>query len=154
MWIDLKTRADLHVLLLSLLLVLLIVSTLDIPVPFGSWSELLTMGNVVPLVGFLSLIYILYTYYNFSYALKGTTEIPFKVKRIRSINYRHLYLLRINPFLPLLGFHIYEADGSFKTGTRDSIVIISREKLKRGVRVAYIKLGTGVYYVKKFGSVT
>ena len=193
---NLKNKADLYILSLSLLFLFFIVVTLDIPICFGDhcnfvgWSELMTVNNMVSFVSFLFLLYGVYAYFNFNYALKGTTEVPFKIKGIKSINYEHLtflatYLIPLisfdfneprqmvvlfllllfmgviyvktdlfysNPSLALLGFHIYEADGSFKTGTRDGVVIISREKLKKDTRVAYIKLDDRIYYAKNFRS--
>lgn len=57
-------------------------------------------------------------------------------------------LFYANPSLALLGFFIYKADGSFKNGDREGIVIISREKLVIGQKVSYIKLDDRIYYAK------
>lgn len=57
-------------------------------------------------------------------------------------------LFYANPSLALLGFHIYQADGNFKTGDRDGIVLISRERLSEGRKVSYIKLDDRIYYAK------
>jgi len=53
-----------------------------------------------------------------------------------------------NPSLALLGFSIYKTNGSFKNGTRENIVIISREKIILGQKVSYIKLDDRIYYAK------
>ncbi|MDP1557630.1 MAG: anti-phage protein KwaA [Nitrosomonas sp.] len=53
-----------------------------------------------------------------------------------------------NPSLALLGFHIYRADGSFKTGDRDGIILVSRSRIKAGQKISYIKLDERIYYVK------
>ena len=53
-----------------------------------------------------------------------------------------------NPSLALLGFRIYRADGSFKTGERDGIILVSRGRIKAGQKVSYIKLDERIYYVK------
>ena len=53
-----------------------------------------------------------------------------------------------NPSLALLGFHIYCADGSFKTGGRNGIILVSRGRIKAGQKVSYIKLDERIYYVK------
>ena len=57
-------------------------------------------------------------------------------------------LFYANPSLALLGFYIYKANGSFKNGIRDNIVIISREKFIIGQKVSYIKLDDRIYYAK------
>lgn len=57
-------------------------------------------------------------------------------------------LFYANPSLALLGFYIYKADGGFKNGEREGIVIISREKIVFGQKVSYIKLDDRIYYAK------
>lgn len=57
-------------------------------------------------------------------------------------------LFYANPSLALLGFHIYRANGSFKNGKRDGIVLICRGKLAEKQKVSYIKLDERIYYVK------
>lgn len=57
-------------------------------------------------------------------------------------------LFYANPSLALLGFHIYKADGHFKTGERDGIILVSRGRLQAGQQVSYIKLDERIYYVK------
>ena len=57
-------------------------------------------------------------------------------------------LFYANPSLALLGFHIYRADGNFKTGDRGGIILVSRERIAQGQRVSYIKLDERIYYVK------
>ncbi|WP_449468216.1 anti-phage protein KwaA [Stenotrophomonas humi] len=57
-------------------------------------------------------------------------------------------LFYANPSLALLGFHIYRANGGFKSGERVGIVLISRERLVEGRKVSYIKLDDRIYYVR------
>lgn len=57
-------------------------------------------------------------------------------------------LFYANPSLALLGFHIYRADGDFKNGARDGIILICRERLAQGQKVSYIKLDDRIYYAK------
>lgn len=57
-------------------------------------------------------------------------------------------LFYANPSLALLGFHIYRADGNFKTGDRSGIILISRGRIETGQKVSYIKLDERIYYVK------
>jgi len=57
-------------------------------------------------------------------------------------------LFYANPSLALLGFHIYRADGDFKNGGREGIILICRGKLTKGQKVSYIKLDDRIYYAK------
>lgn len=57
-------------------------------------------------------------------------------------------LFYANPSLALLGFHIYRADGDFKNGTRQGIILICRERLSEGQKAAYIKLDDRIYYAR------
>lgn len=61
-------------------------------------------------------------------------------------------LFYANPSLALMGFHIYKVDGNFKTGLRESIILICRSKLVEGQKVSYIKLDDRIYYVKGIGN--
>lgn len=67
---------------------------------------------------------------------------------VMGIIYIKTDLFYANPSLALLGFHIYRADGNFKIGDRDGIVLISRERLSEGQKVSYIKLDDRIYYTK------
>ena len=67
---------------------------------------------------------------------------------VMGIIYIKTDLFYANPSLALLGFHIYRADGNFKIGDRDGIVLISRERLSVGQKVSYIKLDERIYYAK------
>ncbi|WP_299077295.1 anti-phage protein KwaA [uncultured Paraglaciecola sp.] len=68
---------------------------------------------------------------------------------VMGIIYIKTDLFYANPSLALLGFHIYEADGNFKNGDRDGMILICRGRLSRGEKVEYIKLDERIYYVKK-----
>ena len=57
-------------------------------------------------------------------------------------------LFYANPSLALLNFHIYKADGNFKTGDRLEIILISKDHLALNQKVSYIKLDERIYYVK------
>lgn len=56
-------------------------------------------------------------------------------------------LFYANPSLALLGFQIYRANGSFKTGEREGIILICRGRLAEKQKVSYIKLDDRIYYV-------
>ena len=58
-------------------------------------------------------------------------------------------LFYANPSLALLGFRIYRANGNFKNGDREGIILISRNKLMAGKKVSYIKLDDRIYYVRE-----
>ena len=57
-------------------------------------------------------------------------------------------LFYANPSLALLGFQIYRANGSFKTGVRENIILISKCKIVENQKLSYIKLDNRIYYVK------
>jgi hypothetical protein len=67
---------------------------------------------------------------------------------VMGIIYIKTDLFYANPSLALLNFRIYRADGSFKNGNREGIILISREKLSVGQKVTYIKLDDRIYYAK------
>jgi hypothetical protein len=68
---------------------------------------------------------------------------------VMGIIYIKTDLFYANPSLALLGYHIYQADGSFKNGDRHGVVLICRGRLSRGEKVEYIRLDERIYYVKK-----
>jgi len=67
---------------------------------------------------------------------------------VMGIIYIKTDLFYANPSLALLGFHIYRADGGFKNGNRDGIILVCRERLTKGQRATYIKLDDRIYYAK------
>lgn len=69
---------------------------------------------------------------------------------VMGIIYIKTDLFYANPSLALLGFHIYRVDGDFKTGGREGIILIARERLSKNQKVEYIKLDDRIYYVKGF----
>lgn len=190
-----RKKIDLYMISLGLLFVFFIIMTINIPICMGKncsfigFQELLK-NNILPFISVLFLIYCFFAYKRFNYELDGATDIPFKIKNIKSINYEHLTFLATyvvplisfdfdshrqiivlalllvvmgviyiktdlfyaNPSLALLGFHIYEVDGNFKTGTRNGIILISRCKLKENEHISYIKLDERIYYAKKVKS--
>ncbi|WP_151789884.1 anti-phage protein KwaA [Acinetobacter seifertii] len=184
-------KVDLYILSLGLLFLFFIIMSIQFPgeyffiKDFESWCELI-LKNILTIISFLALLYCFYAYKKFDFDLKGTTEIPFEIKKIDDANYEHLTFLATyvvplisfdfsegrqivvlvlllvvmgaiyvktdlfyaNPSLALLGFRIYRANGGFKTGARDGIILISRTKMKVGAKVSYIKLDDRIYFVK------
>lgn len=57
-------------------------------------------------------------------------------------------LFYANPSLALLGFHIYRADGHFKDGDREGIILVCRGRLMKGQKASYIRLDDRIYYAK------
>lgn len=185
-----RRKIDLYILSLGLLFVFLVIITAQLPVEFSklsdfaSWKEILA-SNVVTLISLLMLGYCVFAYKRFDFDLRGATDIPFEIKKIKGVNYEHLTFLATyvvplisfdfgstrqlivlglllvamgaiyiktdlfyaNPSLALLGFHIYEVEGSFKTGTKEGIILICRNRLEENQKVSYIKLDDRIYYV-------
>lgn len=54
-----------------------------------------------------------------------------------------------NPVLALLGYRLYRANGKFKTGTRENIILVSRSDVALQQKLKYIKIDTNIYYVKE-----
>lgn len=186
-----RRKVDLYILSLGLLFVFFIIITIKFPIDafvtkdLESWKKLFAQ-NPIPLISLTLLTYCLYVYKKFDFDLKGATEIPFEIKKIEGINYKHLTFLATyvvplisfdfgserqmivltlllvvmgiiyiktdlfyaNPSLALLGFHIYRADGDFKNGNREGIILICRERLSEGQKATYIKLDDKIYYAK------
>ncbi len=67
---------------------------------------------------------------------------------VMGIIYVKTDLFYANPSLALLGFHIYRADGDFKNGKREGVILIARERVELGAKVSYIKLDDRIYYVR------
>lgn len=70
---------------------------------------------------------------------------------VMGIIYIKTDLFYANPSLALLGFHIYRADGDFKNGTREGVILICRGRLTAGQRASYVKLDDRIYYAKGVG---
>jgi len=186
-----RRKIDLYVLSLALLFLFFIILTAELPKePFALkdiayWMALAEV-NPIAIISLILLAYCFYAYKKFDFDLRGTTDIPFEIKKIEGINYEHLTFLATyvvplisfdfgsgrhmivlglllvvmgaiyiktdlfyaNPSLALLGFHIYRADGHFKNGERNGIILVCRERFQAGQKVSYIKLDDRIYYVK------
>lgn len=54
-----------------------------------------------------------------------------------------------NPTLALLGFKTYNSTITFQDGSvKSNLIIISRNELKKGDNITYIKIDENVYYAK------
>lgn len=67
---------------------------------------------------------------------------------VMGIIYIKTDLFYANPSLALLGFQIYRANGTFKVGNRENIILISKCKIAENQKLSYIKLDDRIYYVK------
>ncbi|WP_421986305.1 anti-phage protein KwaA [Roseivirga sp.] len=184
-------KVGLYILSLWLLFFFVIIVTVQVPVSFSDSAQFigfknLLSSNYLSLISFFFLIVGFIVYSKFKFDLSGTTNIPFTIVKIESVNYEHLtflatyiiplicfnlssprYLVVLlflliamgfiyiktdlfyaNPSLALLGFHIYKVDGNFKTGERENIILLTRERLVENLKVSYIKLDERIYYVK------
>lgn len=102
-------KIGMYILSLWLLFVFVFIITIDIPICFDSECKFVGLGNlfvrnIVPTIslilcflGFLSLWY-------FKYKLGGTTNIPFGVENVKSLNYEHLTFLATY-IIPLISFN-------------------------------------------------
>lgn len=72
---------------------------------------------------------------------------------VMGIIYIKTDLFYANPSLALLGFKLYKADGDFKNGERNEIILITRDKLNINDKVTYIRLDERIYYVKTVRSI-
>lgn len=100
-------KVDLYILSLSILFLFIAILTFKIPnggitFTFKSITSLLSI-NIIPSVCLLLLAYSVFAYLRFSHHLKGTTQIPFTVTKIESINYEHLTFLATY-VIPLISF--------------------------------------------------
>lgn len=68
---------------------------------------------------------------------------------VMGVIYLKTDLFYANPSLALLGFQIYKADGSFKNGNREGLILIARERLNQNQKVSYIRLDDRIYYVRR-----
>ncbi|HEA0810675.1 TPA: hypothetical protein RVC43_001750 [Escherichia coli] len=101
-------KINLYILSLSLLFFFFIVITIDIPICFGDKCkfigfEKLISNNVVAIICALLFLYSIVAYFKFKYDIKQSTEIPFEVVKVESINYEHLTFLATY-VIPLITF--------------------------------------------------
>jgi len=68
---------------------------------------------------------------------------------VMGIIYVKTDLFYTNPSLSLIGFRIYRANGHFKDGERERIILICRGQLAEKQKVSYIRMDDRIYYVKR-----
>lgn len=152
---------------------------------FIGWDELFAK-NIITIFCLVGIGIGTWSYFDFSYKLRSSTNMPCLITKVENINYEHLtflttYIIPLvcfnfvefryqlvlliimivicsiyiktdlfyaNPTLALLGFKIYKIDGSFEDGTREGIILITKNDLKKANRCDYIKLDDRIYYAK------
>lgn len=103
-----RRKIDLYILSLAVLFVFIIIITTQMPAndfcisDLSSWQKL-AQANIVTIISVILLGYSLWAYKQFDFALKGTTDIPFEIKKIEGINYEHLTFLATY-VVPLISF--------------------------------------------------
>ena len=105
---DINRKIDLYVLSLALLFLFFIILTVELPKePFALrdiayWLALAEV-NPIAIISLILLAYCFYAYKKFDFDLRGTTDIPFEIKKIEGINYEHLTFLATY-VVPLISF--------------------------------------------------
>lgn len=54
-----------------------------------------------------------------------------------------------NPTLALLGYQLYEVDAELRSGVKEQIIVIAREKLNEQSNIVYKKLDENIYFVRR-----
>ncbi|RDC54147.1 hypothetical protein DU508_23225 [Pedobacter chinensis] len=187
-----KRKIGLFLLSMWLFFVLTIIITGYAPIcisndcHFIGWQELISK-NIISILCLIGIITGVVSYFDFSYELKSSTNMPFLIDEVENINYEHLTFLTTyivplvcfnfaefryhlvllilmivicaiyvktdlfyaNPTLALLGFKIFNINGSFENNEkRNGIILITKHNLKKGDRCDYIKLDNRIFYTK------
>lgn len=105
-----KRKIGLYILSLWLLFFFVIIVTLKIPLCFCTSFELIEISellktNYVSLISLLFLIFGMLVYKKFKFDLEGTTNLPFEITKIESVNYEHLTFLATY-IIPLICFDL------------------------------------------------
>lgn len=103
-----RRKAGLYVISLWLLFLLVIIITAKIPMCWGEGCEFIgfskfNSGIIVPIVCFICLIWGIYEFKRFEFDIKGSTNLPFRLVKVESINYEHLTFLATY-IIPLVTF--------------------------------------------------
>ncbi|OUL64016.1 anti-phage protein KwaA [Flavobacterium sp. AJR] len=104
-----KRKVGMYFLSLWLMFVLIIIITIQIPIYFHkNWKyvgtfELIEM-NVIPLICLFAAIIGLFSFCDFWYKFRGTSELPFIITEIENIDYEHLTFLTTY-IVPLVCFN-------------------------------------------------
>lgn len=104
-----RRKVNLYILSLGLLFIFIIIITFSFPNNLSDlkttdgWISMLKK-NVVTILSLSMIGYSFYAYRSFVYDLKGTTDLPFLIKRVESVDYEHLTFLATY-VVPLISFN-------------------------------------------------
>ncbi|MBU2878732.1 MULTISPECIES: anti-phage protein KwaA [Aliiglaciecola] len=103
-----RRKFGLYIISLWLLFLLVIIITAKIPICWGDSCHFVGIENlnssiIVPAICVVCLIWGGYEFKKFDFAIKGSTNIPFKLVKVESINYEHLTFLATY-IIPLVTF--------------------------------------------------
>lgn len=101
-------KVNLYILSLSLLFFFFFIITVNIPMCFAGDCQFigvkkLVTSNIVAIISIILFLYSIFAYFKFRYDVNKTTELPFKVDSVESINYEHLTFLATY-VIPLITF--------------------------------------------------
>lgn len=101
-------KIGLYFLSLWLLFVLIIIITVKVPICFsGNCSFVgflyLLFNNIIPILSLFAILIGIVSYFDFTYQMKGTPELSFKITEIENIDYEHLTFLTTY-IIPLVCF--------------------------------------------------
>lgn len=108
-----KRKIGLFLLSMWLFFVLAIIITGHAPIcifddcQFIGWHELISK-NIIPILCLIGISIGIVSYFDFSYELKSSTNMPFVILEIENINYEHLTFLTTY-IVPLVCFNFAEA---------------------------------------------
>ena len=102
-------KIGLYVISIALLFVFIFVLKVDVPICYGKGCEFIGISgllkrNVVPIICLVCLLWAFIEYKKFRFDLQGSTNIPFKIKKIEGVNYEHLTFLATY-VIPLVSFN-------------------------------------------------
>ncbi|WP_207893019.1 anti-phage protein KwaA [Shewanella frigidimarina] len=102
-------KIGLYVISIALLFVFIFVLKVNVPICYGEGCEFIGISellkiNVVPIICLVCLLWAFFEYKKFRFDLQGSTNIPFKIKKIEGVNYEHLTFLATY-VIPLVSFN-------------------------------------------------
>ena len=103
-----RRKVGLYVISLWLLFLLVIIITVKIPFSWGDNCHFIGFNQlntaiVIPVICLACLLWGIYEFKRFKFDIEGTTNLPFKLVKVESINYDHLTFLATY-IIPLVTF--------------------------------------------------
>lgn len=104
-----QKKIGLYVISIALLFAFIFVLKVDVPICYGDECEFIGVGellkkNIIPIICLICLLWAFVEYKRFRFDLQGSTNIPFKIKKIEGVNYEHLTFLATY-VIPLVSFN-------------------------------------------------